>query len=766
MPSVVLTELTVPTHHALNMIAPHQCLLIDQYVESVLTLIHNTMKESASTIRSRIQAAGTLSERLRLELELVEELRGTAPEEALMLASSVMETALRNAFSEEYMVAAVRIGQLLQRREAYQEILDQLLEVLNQSSIQNYPRYHYTILSIIGDAYCSRGQNRQAMPLLKQALEVAVEFQFRDAQAHVLAELTRCCGELGEINDALDYATQSLQLARSTGRRATEAWALSSLGLAHVTIGEYAKGIQYLKESIDVSDAANLEGRYRIGPRVNLGMAWFRLADGVEALRHFSDALLLAQQIKDVAIQAALNINIGLVHFGDERFSLALEYYQCALQLCRETGDIRLEAESWNYIGNAYGAQCMYTAALEAYTAGISASERFSSDLTRINLLSNLGRILVELERPNDALPYLQEACQRANNIASPMEQSLAYCNLGRCLLNLQKLPEAIVALEQSAQQGIAANAFTYMPDVCQMRSQAARQQGDMETAFHWLQKQLEWERASRRRDADTVRQQMLVKIDLERARSEAQALRQRNEHLEVMLDSKTHELTTMAMNLVKITESFTRMREMIERMTEGDSVTNLHVELLARLDQSNGEGWELFERQLNETRGGFTAALVHHHPDLTSMELRIATLLQINLASKEVATLLNMTVPEVDNYRSRIRKKLGLKEKMGLHEYFAQIHRQVVESAVQNGDEAFTELLRQNCPTLSLAEQKVCALLRINLNTKEIARILSISERTVENHRFRIRKKFGLSSSDNLVTFFAGFSSNMHRRT
>jgi DNA-binding CsgD family transcriptional regulator len=65
-----------------------------------------------------------------------------------------------------------------------------------------------------------------------------------------------------------------------------------------------------------------------------------------------------------------------------------------------------------------------------------------------------------------------------------------------------------------------------------------------------------------------------------------------------------------------------------------------------------------------------------------------------------------------------------------------------------------FLRTLAQRFPTLTQGELRICALLKINLSTKEIASILRVSVRTVEDHRNNIRKKLGLTSKDNFATF------------
>lgn len=63
-----------------------------------------------------------------------------------------------------------------------------------------------------------------------------------------------------------------------------------------------------------------------------------------------------------------------------------------------------------------------------------------------------------------------------------------------------------------------------------------------------------------------------------------------------------------------------------------------------------------------------------------------------------------------------------------------------------------FVNAVTRSFPSLSPTELKVCALLRMNLRTKEIADIMHISSKAVENHRLRLRKKMGLGRDANLV--------------
>ena len=65
-----------------------------------------------------------------------------------------------------------------------------------------------------------------------------------------------------------------------------------------------------------------------------------------------------------------------------------------------------------------------------------------------------------------------------------------------------------------------------------------------------------------------------------------------------------------------------------------------------------------------------------------------------------------------------------------------------------------FYEKVKQNFPDISPNELKICALIKMNLSSKEMANILNISPDSVKTARYRLRKKLNLSTEDNLTEF------------
>ena len=70
----------------------------------------------------------------------------------------------------------------------------------------------------------------------------------------------------------------------------------------------------------------------------------------------------------------------------------------------------------------------------------------------------------------------------------------------------------------------------------------------------------------------------------------------------------------------------------------------------------------------------------------------------------------------------------------------------------VSDSNRDFIKALRHEYPEITKAEADIAALLKKGLNTKEIAAMMVLDTRAIEQHRYRLRKKMGLKRSDDLA--------------
>jgi DNA-binding CsgD family transcriptional regulator len=76
----------------------------------------------------------------------------------------------------------------------------------------------------------------------------------------------------------------------------------------------------------------------------------------------------------------------------------------------------------------------------------------------------------------------------------------------------------------------------------------------------------------------------------------------------------------------------------------------------------------------------------------------------------------------------------------------------QIFENNFERAHDKFFTKMKTNYPDLTQSDLRLCAYLHMNLSSKEIAPLLGISVRGVENHRYRLRKKMNLEHDENLV--------------
>lgn len=85
-------------------------------------------------------------------------------------------------------------------------------------------------------------------------------------------------------------------------------------------------------------------------------------------------------------------------------------------------------------------------------------------------------------------------------------------------------------------------------------------------------------------------------------------------------------------------------------------------------------DDWKMFLIKFEQKHHNFFKRLKEAHPQLTNNDLRLCACLKLNMETKDIASLMNLSVRAVENNRYRLRKKLDLKPTQNLNEYFLNI--------------------------------------------------------------------------------------------
>ena len=171
----------------------------------------------------------------------------------------------------------------------------------------------------------------------------------------------------------------------------------------------------------------------------------------------------------------------------------------------------------------------------------------------------------------------------------------------------------------------------------------------------------------------------MLYIHELELNKTESEIVRLKNEKLESDIDFKNSELASSAMHLVKKGELLTKIKgelTQIARAYDNPQATAEIKKLLKSLaeDENIDNEWEAFSKHFDKVHNNFLIALKEKHPNITPTELKLSAYLNMNLSTKEIAQLLNISVRGVEISRYRLRKKLQIGTEINLVDYMMSI--------------------------------------------------------------------------------------------
>ncbi len=142
-------------------------------------------------------------------------------------------------------------------------------------------------------------------------------------------------------------------------------------------------------------------------------------------------------------------------------------------------------------------------------------------------------------------------------------------------------------------------------------------------------------------------------------------------EKMQQEVDSKNRELGASTLSLIRKNEILNRIKQMLLKIESRK--TEPILDLIDR-NLRDEDDWKSFEEAFNNADKDFLKRIKEIHSDLTPHDLRICAYLRLNLSSKEIAPLLNISVKSVEVKRYRLRKKLGLNPKQGLIDYILQL--------------------------------------------------------------------------------------------
>ena len=163
--------------------------------------------------------------------------------------------------------------------------------------------------------------------------------------------------------------------------------------------------------------------------------------------------------------------------------------------------------------------------------------------------------------------------------------------------------------------------------------------------------------------------------LEIKELENEQQLMKLRNEQLSLDVNTKSRELALSTMSLIKKDELLSLIKEDLKKTSDEASSRSIKsVITTINKNISDDNTWNVFKEAFDTADKDFLKKVKQAHQSLTPNDLRLCAYLRLNLSSKEIAPLLNISVRSVEIKRYRLRKKMDLPHETGLVEYILSI--------------------------------------------------------------------------------------------
>ena len=165
------------------------------------------------------------------------------------------------------------------------------------------------------------------------------------------------------------------------------------------------------------------------------------------------------------------------------------------------------------------------------------------------------------------------------------------------------------------------------------------------------------------------------VKQDLKMMEQQRIIDHQQQQLLESELSNKGKEIASLALDVFTKDRAIESLREIVGKKHSGGRLPQAEVDsLLKQINTSNlqnKEFWDLYQANFDLIHENFFRNLRQRYPALTPSDLKFCAFLRLNLSTKDIANITNLTIRGVEAARYRLRRKLQLPEGTSLVDFF-----------------------------------------------------------------------------------------------
>ncbi len=163
--------------------------------------------------------------------------------------------------------------------------------------------------------------------------------------------------------------------------------------------------------------------------------------------------------------------------------------------------------------------------------------------------------------------------------------------------------------------------------------------------------------------------------LELQRSEAEREIISLKNSSLEQDVLNKNQELAISTMGIIRKNEVLSHIQKEMSHLKDSEySTVYNRINKIINGSINDSDDWQRFEEAFNNADKDFIDKTKAKYESLTPNDLKLCAYLRLNLSSKEIAPLLNISTRSVEIRRYRLRKKMNLASGVNLVEHIMAI--------------------------------------------------------------------------------------------
>jgi tetratricopeptide (TPR) repeat protein len=524
------------------------------------------------------------------------------------------------------------------------------------------------------------------------------------------------------------------------------------IGIIYYYQGFYTKAIDYHIKSLNASkkigDNKGISGSYN-----NIGLVYEYQGAYTKAISYYLKSLKISEEIGDKkVIQSACN-NIGGIHYNQGSYDEALSYFFKSLKISKEIGIKKGEADSYNNIGSIYRQQGFEDKSLQYHLKSLKIKEEIGDKRGLFSSYQNLGVSYYTKGSYDKTLSYYLKSLNIAEEMDDKHGIATTYLNISALNIRLadstainetqriEYLKKAIKNSSRSYKLAKETGSLPLVSEACNSLMNTYSKLGNYKRAIEFSEIYI----ISKDSLFDKTKTKELAKIE---AKYEYQK--------QTEIDSLAHVNEIKIKDQVLLREKEVSKMKIITFVIIG-SIILIVTLLIIYLQRGRIKKNKMISQQEKELT----------NVNLKNKELENKNLLsELEYKHKEVVNFA-LHIAEKNDFLENLQKTLNASndqidpktlKKLIAQNLSTEKDRAEFNANIESLNDSFFLKLGEKFPKLTKNDKRLCALLRLNLSSKEIASIQNISPNSVDVNRYRLRKKLDITTDEDLSNFLNAF--------